>query len=279
MRTLCGTILVAAVAFAAVSGGVAVAGDNSVVDYYAEAKSRTVPKEFVGADGKVLRYRLAEKLPQDGAKVPLVFFLHGSGARGTNNVRQVKFGVGELVCWLDTHEKGYRIVAGQVPPEKRWVEVDWSTKSHDMPDEPSETMALLMEFLDRQLADPVVDASRVYVTGLSMGGYGTWDLLCRRPEVFAAAMPVCGGADVAQAAKVAKVPIWVFHGDSDSVVPVCRSRNMVSALWQCGGNVRYREYPGVGHNCWTPTYADKDVLQWFFEQKKPLSKTDQLTVL
>ena len=137
-----------------------------------------------------------------------------------------------------------------------------------MPVEPSETMALLMEFLDAQLADTAVDASRVFVTGISMGGYGTWDLLCRRPEVFAAAMPVCGGADVAQASKIAKVPIWVFHGDSDSTVPVCRSRNMVSALWQCGGKVRYREYPGVGHNCWTQTYADKDVLKWFFEQRK-----------
>ena len=249
------------------------------VDYRAEAKSRTVPKEFVGADGKVFRYRLAEKLPQDGAKVPLVFFLHGAGERGTNNVSQLVHGVGEIVCWLDAHEKGYRVVAGQVPHGKRWVEVDWAAKSHDMPEEPSETMALLMEFLDRQLADPAVDASRVYVTGISMGGYGTWDLICRRPEVFAAAMPVCGGGDVAQAAKVANVPIWVFHGDKDSAVPVCRSRNMVSALWQCDGKVRYREYPGVNHNCWTPTYADQDVLKWFFDQRRPLSEKDQPTAL
>ncbi len=245
-------------------------------DFWAEAKARTVPRTFEGAGGKVLRYRIAEKIPEDGSKVPLVLFLHGAGERGTNNVSQLRHGVGELVCWLDEHEKGYRVIAGQVPNGKRWVEVDWGAKSHDMPKEPSETMALLMEFLDRQLLDPAVDLSRVYVTGISMGGYGTWDLLCRRPEVFAAAMPVCGGGDVSQAAKIAKVPLWVFHGGSDSVVPVCRSRNMVSALWQCDGNVRYKEYPGVDHNCWTPTYADQDVLKWFFAQRKKPGRIDEI---
>ena len=250
----------------------AVMGLVSVFASFASAAgdvaTRLEAREFTGSDGAVFRYRWVEKLPKDGGKVPLVLFLHGAGERGTDNTAQLKYGVKELLDWLDAHEKGYRIVAGQVPHGKRWVEVDWGATGHKMPQKPSETMALQIELLDRLLADPATDGSRVYVTGISMGGYGTWDLVCRRPEVFAAAMPVCGGADVAQAARVAEVPIWVFHGDSDSVVPVCRSRNMVAALWQCGGKVRYREYPGVGHNCWTPTYADKDVLKWFFGQRK-----------
>jgi len=236
------------------------------VDFGVEAQNRTVPMEFSGAGGKVFRYRIAEKLPADGGKVPLVLFLHGAGERGTNNVSQLVHGVGELVCWLDAHEKGYRLVAGQVPDGKRWVEVDWGAKSHAMPENPSETMSLLLEFLDGQLADSAIDVSRVYVTGISMGGYGTWDIVSRRPEVFAAAIPICGGGDVALADRIAKVPIWGFHGSSDGAVPVCRTRNMMSALWSAGSNAHYREYPDANHNVWTRTYRDAEVLDWFFRQ-------------
>lgn len=228
----------------------------------------TTPKEFVGKDGKVFRYRLAEKAATDGSKVPLVFFLHGAGERGTNNQAQLVHGVGDLVRWLDQHEKGYRLIAGQVPQGKRWVEVNWGAKTHAMPENPSETMALLMEMLDVQLSDPAIDLKRVYVTGISMGGYGTWDLISRRPDVFAAALPICGGGDVAQAAKIAKVPVWTFHGSADGAVPVSRSRDMVAALWANGSNAHYREYPDAGHAVWIETYKDKKVLAWFFKQKK-----------
>ena len=229
---------------------------------------RTEAREFTGAGGKVFRYRWAEKLPTDGSKVPLVLFLHGAGERGIDNTAQLKHGVGEILDWLDKHEKGYRLVAGQVPNGKRWVEVDWNSKSHVMPAEPSETMSLEIELLDKLLADSTTDTSRVYVTGISMGGYGTWDLACRRPEVFAAAMPICGGGDSAQAAKIAALPIWTFHGSADGAVPVSRSRNMVSALWAVGSNAHYREYPDAGHGVWTRTYRDNEVLGWFFKQKK-----------
>ncbi len=238
------------------------------VDFGDEAKKRTVPMEFSGAGGKVFRYRIAEKLPADGSRVPLVLFLHGAGERGINNVSQLVHGVGELVCWLDAHEKGYRLVAGQVPSGMRWVEVDWGAKSHVMPEKPSETMSLLLELLDGQLADAAIDTSRVYVTGISMGGYGTWDIVSRRPDVFAAAIPICGGGDVAQAKRIAKVPIWGFHGSSDRAVPVCRTRNMMSALWSAGSNAHYREYPDAGHNVWTRTYRDEEVLGWLFRQHR-----------
>jgi len=233
-----------------------------------DIRQRTQACEFAGADGKVFRYRLAEKTPEDGSRVPLVLFLHGAGERGTNNVAQLVHGVGELVRWLDAHEKGFRLVAGQVPNGRRWVEVDWNAKRHEMPAAPSETMQLLMEFLDRQLADPAIDLSRVYVTGISMGGYGTWDLLSRRPEVFAAAMPICGGGDTAQAQKMSKVPVWIFHGSADGAVPVCRSRNMAAALWAAGSDAHYREYPDAGHNVWSRTYGDAETLAWFFRQRR-----------
>ena len=228
---------------------------------------RTEAKTFAGADGTVFRYRWAEKLPDDGSKVPLVIFLHGAGERGTNNVAQLRHGVGELLNWLDRNEKGYRLVAGQVPNGKRWAEVDWSAMGHTMLPEPSETMALELALIDKLLSDQRTDARRLYVTGISMGGYGTWDIICRRPQMFAAAMPICGGGDTAQAAKIAKVPIWVFHGSADGAVPVFRSRSMVSALWAAGSNAHYREYPDAGHNVWTRTYRDDEVLKWFFSQR------------
>ncbi len=231
------------------------------------AAEKTEAKTFTGANGAVFRYRWAEKLPGDGSKVPLVVFMHGAGERGTNNVSQLVHGVRELIRWLDKHEKGYRLVAGQVPKGKRWVEVDWSARGHAMPPNPSETMALQLELLDKLVADPRTDSRRVYVTGLSMGGCGTWDAVCRRPQMFAAAMPICGGGDAAQAAKIAKVPIWAFHGSADGAVPVCRSRNMVSALWAAGSNAHYREYPDAGHNVWARTYRDSEVMKWFFSQR------------
>ena len=261
-------IVAAAVACAFVSNGAETKAAVKAKVAKFNIVERTDAKEFTGKDGKVFRYRIAEKASSDGSKIPLVIFLHGAGERGTNNQAQLVHGVGDLVRWMDQHEKGYRLIAGQVPFGKRWVEVNWGAKSHTMPENPSETMALLLEMLDAQLSDPAVDLKRIYVTGISMGGYGTWDLISRRPDVFAAALPICGGGDVAQAAKIANIPLWTFHGSADGAVPVCRSRNMVSALWANGSNAHYREYPDAGHAVWIETYKDKRVLSWFFKQKK-----------
>ncbi len=231
-------------------------------------RERTEPRSFTDKQGQTFLYRWAEKAAPEGEKVPLVFFLHGAGERGTNNVAQLVHGVPELVDWLEKNEKGFKLVAGQVPNGRRWVEVDWSAKAHTMPVEPSVSMASLMDLMDRLLEDPTVDPKRVYVTGISMGGYGTWDLACRRPDAFAAAMPICGGADVAQAKTIAALPIWTFHGSKDGAVPVCRSRRMVSALWEVGSDAHYREYPDAGHGIWARTYRDPEVLKWFFSQKR-----------
>jgi predicted peptidase len=228
----------------------------------------TFAREYKGVNGKIFRYRWAEKKSKDGSKVPLVVFLHGAGERGTDNSAQLLHGVKELVAHLNANEKGYMLVAGQVPKGKRWVEVNWGAKDHSMPVEPSETMGLLIEFLDKLLRDGIVDNRRIYVTGISMGGYGTWDLICRRPEMFAAAIPICGGGDKAQVGRIKNIPVWAFHGSADNAVPVCRSRDMVSALWKIGSNAHYREYPDAGHNVWTATYRDKQVLNWFFRQRR-----------
>ena len=243
-----------------------------------DIRERTEARTFNGADGQVFRYRWAEKTAPAGEKVPLVFFLHGAGERGADNAAQLKHGVADLVAWLDKNEKGFRFVAGQVPVGKRWVEVDWNAPRHTMPAEPSETMALALQLLDQQLADPAVDASRVYVTGISMGGFGTWDVVSRRPDTFAAAMPICGGADLAQAPKIAALPIWAFHGSKDGAVPVWRTREMMSALWAAGSDAHYREYPDMNHDVWTRTYRDPEVLKWFFSQRRAPQKTESKTL-
>ena len=157
-----------------------------------------ISRELVATNGKVLKYRLVEKTPSNGSKVPLLFFFHGAGQRGDDNTAQLG-NLPDIVTWLDANEAGFKVVAGQVPSGKLWVDVNWNSLAHTMLPEPSESMGLALELLDTFLEDPAVDTNRVYATGLSMGGYGTWDAISRRPDVFAAAIPICGGADVAQA--------------------------------------------------------------------------------
>lgn len=234
----------------------------------ASIEQRTEAREFTPASGAVFRYRWAEKTPSGGGDVPLVLFLHGAGERGDDNKSQLRHGVADIVAWLDANEEGFKFVAGQVPAGKRWVEVDWGKTSHTMPEEPSETMASLIELADSLVAAGGIDTNRIYATGISMGGYGTWDIASRRPEMFAAVMPICGGADVAQAQKLAALPIWTFHGSKDPTVPVVRSRSILIALWQAGSDAHYREYPDAVHDVWTRTYRDSEVLEWFFAQNK-----------
>jgi predicted peptidase len=117
------------------------------------------------------------------------------------------------------------------------------------------------------ISHEAVDPARIYLTGLSMGGYGTWDLAARQPERFAAILPICGGGDEATAPRLAKLPIWCFHGDADTVVPVERSRTMIAAVRAAGGSPKYSELPGVGHDSWTPAYRDPAVLDWLFAKR------------
>jgi len=130
-------------------------------------------------------------------------------------------------------------------------------------------MAMAMAVLDKSLKTLPIDKRRVYLTGLSMGGFGSWELAMRRPNLFAAVAPVCGGGDETQAARLKNIPIWAAHGDADTVVWPVRTRAMVDAIKKNGGNVEYTEYPGVGHNSWTPFYSDPEgVIPWLFRQVK-----------
>ena len=113
-----------------------------------------------------------------------------------------------------------------------------------------------------------IDKNRMYLTGISMGGYGSWDLAVRQPDRWAAVVPICGGGNPEKASKVVRVPVWAVHGDADPAVPVEESRKMIAAIKAAGGDPKYTEYPGVAHDSWTQTYADPTgVVAWMFEQR------------
>jgi poly(3-hydroxybutyrate) depolymerase len=150
----------------------------------------------------------------------------------------------------------------------RWANMDWAAKSGSAAPEPSTPMRLTLEALGQLRKEFKLDEKRLYVTGLSMGGYGTWDVVQRHPNLFAAAVPVCGGADEATAPRIKHLPIWCFHGGADKVVPPERSRNMVAALKKAGATPNYTEYEGVGHNSWDRAYSEPELPRWLFAQKR-----------
>lgn len=221
-------------------------------------------------DGATLRYRFLEPAePKPGARHPLVIFLHGIGERGSDNTRQLRNGVENFVTAAARAQHPCFLVVPQCPPDATWSPIRGTKENTPFAETPTVPGALLIGLIEELLEDGAVDPDRVYVTGLSMGGYGTWDLVSRRPELFAAALPVCGGGDPAKAEKLVGLPIWCFHGGADQVVPAERSRQMMAALEKAGADAKYTEYEGVGHDSWTRTYGDSDVLEWLFAQKRP----------
>jgi predicted peptidase len=226
-------------------------------------------RTYTGDNGKVLPYRLLKPEHYDPKiHYPLVLFMHGAFERGVDNERQLFWVVKDFAKPAVRAQHPCFVIAPQCDPAYRWCEVDWSEpKSHKMPKEPSVPMGLLIELLPKFAKEFSIDANREYVVGLSMGGFGAWDLIGRFPTRFAAATPICGGADITTAPSLVKMPIWVFHGSADGAVHPERSRDMVAALKQAGSTVvKYTEYPGVGHGSWVNAFQEPDFMSWLFAQ-------------
>jgi len=225
-------------------------------------------RSFEGRGGR-LSYRLSRPPNEEtGRRYPLLVFLHGAGERGTDNRRQLTHAEKLVAAGERRRIHPCFVVAPQCPPDRRWVEVDWSAPSHDMPAEPSVPLGLVLELVERLATDLPVDDERLYWVGLSMGAFGVWDVVQRRPDLVTAAVPVCGGGDPALAGRLTDVPLWVFHGDEDTTVPTSRSRAMVQAIGMAGGEPVYTELAGVGHDAWTPAFARDDLLDWLFAQRR-----------
>lgn len=192
-------------------------------------------------------------LPQDygkeqGRKWPLMLFLHGAGERGSD-VNKVKVhGPPKIV--ENKKDFPFILVSPQCPENKWW--------------EPQEVIALLDEIQSKYKVDP----DRVYLTGLSMGGFGTWETATQYPERFAAIVPICGGGRPYTAARLKNLPTWVFHGEKDPVVPIKRSEEMVDALNKAGGDVKFTRYPEAGHDSWTETYKNPELYEWFLKHQR-----------
>ena len=223
--------------------------------------------------GDSLNYRFLKpiqtKVLADSA-LPLVVFLHGAGERGSNNEAQLKWGVWRFA--LDRMQQNYPayVVAPQCPTENSWAPFMGKNMDPKLTDRPTEPMQLAISLVEHIIEDYRIDPSRIYVTGMSMGGMGTWEMLMRRPEWFAAGAPICGAGDASKKAirKVADIPIWIFHGNEDKVVKPEFSRQMYQALRKAGAQPGYTEYPGVNHFSWIPTYRNEQLFEWMFSQQK-----------
>ena len=223
-------------------------------------------REFGGSGGRI-PYRIA--LPEGcGERLPMIIFLHGVGERGKDNAAQVKLGVPAILEWCKQSATPAVVVAPQCPEDQMWAGIapDWSGVTRG--EAPPAAQRLVVELV-RHLAEELpVDPDRIYLTGLSMGGFGVWEMLRREPGLFAAAVPICGGGVPGDAPVLRAVPIWVFHGARDDLVPVEVSRAMVGALEEAGGSVRYTEFPEAKHDAWTETYGNPEVFEWLFAQSR-----------
>ena len=230
-----------------------------------------VAREYRSPEGQVLPYRLFTPNGYDPAQqYPLVVFLHGASARGSDNQRQLG-GAGEWGTSVWTNDETQQkhpafVLAPQANRTgSRWVR-QWRVDPLRDPAD-KEPLELVVELLDVLHGEFSIDPDRVYITGLSMGGFGAWIAISRYPHRFAAAVPVCGGGDPTAVAETT-ARVWAFHGAADRVIPPRRSREMIEALRGVGSDPRYTEYPGVGHNAWERAYQDPDLIEWLFGQRR-----------
>ncbi len=218
---------------------------------------------------EVFKYLVLEpEKIEAGKKYPLMLFLHGAGERG-ENTQKLKFHLPPLMATAE-YRKAYPcfLIVPQCRDGKLWINQHWSEKqSIPMNAKPNHQLQVAIDILKKSLDEFPVDRNRVYLTGLSMGGFGSWELAMRHPELFAAVVPICGGGDESNAKRLANVPVWAVHGDKDGAVSVDRTRRLIALIKQAGGNPKYTELKGVGHNSWTSAYKDpKGVIPWMFQQ-------------
>ena len=221
-------------------------------------------------------YRYQVYVPADFSKKkswPVILFLHGAGERGSDGLLQTDVGIAHAIR-LHSSRFPFVVVIPQCGEGKIWGE--------------PEMQAQAMGALEASIKEFHGDRNRIYLTGLSMGGFGTWELAARNPGRFAALVLICSGirpqknwpqlrvtlvddpkitdpyAEVAR--RIGNTPVWMFHGDADPAVPVDESRHMAEALKAVNAKYKYTEYPGVGHNSWDQAYAEPDLVPWLLEQ-------------
>jgi predicted peptidase len=234
-------------------------------------------KVFKSKSGQELNYRiLYPENYKKSEKYPVMLFLHGAGERGNDNEKQLIHGATLFLDPANREKYPAIVLFPQCPEGKSWASLDIRTgeggrKIYNRPNgtKPGEMALLLNGLLKDILKDNKVDAKRVYIMGLSMGGFGTLEMLYLYPKTFAAAVPICGGHLTDLASVYAKsVPVWLFHGAKDTVVPPEFSRDLYAKLKELGAEVKYTEFPDANHDSWTGTFATPELLPWIFSHKR-----------
>lgn len=230
-----------------------------------EREKTLAAKVFKNAKDETLLYRLfVPKNYSRTKKYPLVVYLHGGGGRGSDNLKQIEGGNGYLIDFFTQSETQSRfpsfVVAPQSPVTEGWVEYDSVT--------PNRQVRLVFELIRDIQRSYSIDDNRLYVAGQSMGGFGAFAMISEYPRLFAGAVALCGGGDESKAVRFIKTPVWAFHGEKDESVKVERSRNIVAAIRKAGGQAKYTEYAGEGHNIWIKVVKEPELLPWLFAQRK-----------
>jgi predicted peptidase len=233
-------------------------------------------KKWLIEDHDTLPYRLL--LPKDfnpSKAYPLILFLHGAGERGNDNEKQMIHGSG-LFLKNDIRDQFPAIVVfPQCAENSYWSNVKFITNDSgkrkfefQKEGELTKAMDLVQKLMKQLLQEYRIEKKQIYVGGLSMGGMGTFEIVRRNPKMFAAAFPICGGANPATAKKLKKTAWWVFHGAKDNVVPPEYSEQIVAALMKQKASVKFTLYPDANHNSWDVAFAEKDLIPWLFRHKK-----------
>ncbi|NLZ94731.1 MAG: prolyl oligopeptidase family serine peptidase, partial [Bacteroidales bacterium] len=238
----------------------------------AMAQTQFSKEQFVSQKGDSLLYReLQPQIIDADTKYPLVLFLHGAGERGNDNEAQLQHGANMFTNPVNQEKYPTFALFPQCPVDSYWAPVNRSgTKDESFFPYTASTPPILQavkELLDEFINNNPIDTDRIYIMGLSMGGMGTFEMVCRYPNLFAAAIPICGGVNTKRLEEIeTSTSFRIFHGDADAVVPVTFSRDAYTTLKAKNVNVEYIEFPGIDHDSWTPAFNMPDFMEWTFSQ-------------
>lgn len=233
-------------------------------------------RNYMSTTGLTLPYRILYPENYDNAKkYPLLLFLHGAGERGHDNEKQLIHGSKLFTDSENRQAYPAIVIFPQCPEEGYWASVDVNrntspfTLQFDYKRPITPALQAAIELVQQVISVESIDPTRVYIVGLSMGGMGTFEAAYRYPALFAAAVPICGGADVdAYDKRISTIPFRVFHGAIDRVIDVSQSQTIVKKLKALNTQVEYTEYPEVNHNSWDSAFAEPDFLSWMFEKHR-----------
>ena len=223
-------------------------------------------KALFGTEERGYLFHMPENY-DESKKYPVVLFLHGAGERGDDNYDQLAIGIGTALSDPESPLHDSFIIAPQVPLEKLWVNTPWDVGNYTVDDrEETPYLAGAVQIVRDTIANYPVDTTKVFVMGISMGGYGSWDTLARHSDLFVGGFICCGGADLTKADIFKEKTIFTYHGSADDVVPCFGTQNVVKAIKDAGGTkITYREYEGMNHWTWDRAYSEYEDIKALFK--------------